>query len=848
LLASDVSTSFGGAEAITVVPTTGDLIVRSLYDAGGCGVQFTRISRTGEVTTLATFPRLRNSNLTGLAYDPLTGGIIVEAEMPAVICSGNHGGGIALLDLGTLALGTLYSLPWTLNPVENGTGPQQYAPDPSNPTVLYFWDSSVSQLLRLDRATGGLEAVYALDQGTPIGEHVSTVGNDIAFDPSTGRLILSDRSSSSVSEIDPATGTATALFAGLSAPPRAVALDPTGAEVFVAIAGSIFVGPRAGGSLSLVATGFESPLDIAVGPATSGTGYSIFVVSRTTNAVFEVTRSDLRIPPGFSVRLVASFDDPPIGLALSAGEAFGNRLFVALQGQPLAADRIQAVTLDGLVTPFATLVDEADPVSLEFPPPGSPFGGDLYVSANNRDGNQPGDHGGTIVRVDAQGNVSDFTAIGALSEPRDIAFGSGGGFGLDLYAANHVNPPMDVGQVSPSGTVVAFFEGGLTATDLAIGPDDRMYVLTDVFASQGCNCLYVLDPSRKLSGPLATFDGPPNSGVFGTGGAFGTDLYLTVNGSILRVDRAGTVSEFATGLGAINTDGLVFNSDGSALFVLAGTALYEITFVATNQAPIANPGGPYSGSEGSAIGFDGTGSTDPDADFLTYAWDFGDGTGATEVTPTHTYVDNGVFQVTLTVTDPEGLSSAVLTSATISNASPTVGSLDGATILQGEDYTSAGAFTDPGADVWAASVDYGDGSRVQPLTLVGSAFTLSHGYTAPGIYTVTVTINDDDGGVGIGQASVAVQSPQQAIGSLLTSIAGLTDVGALSPGNAQALGATLKAALDRLDAGNARAAAGQLRAFINQTNALVPAGNLSSEQGQALVNTVLRIIRAIQLF
>jgi hypothetical protein len=62
------------------------------------------------------------------------------------------------------------------------------------------------------------------------------------------------------------------------------------------------------------------------------------------------------------------------------------------------------------------------------------------------------------------------------------------------------------------------------------------------------------------------------------------------------------------------------------------------------------------------------------------------------------------------------------------------------------------------------------------------------------------------------------------------------------------LSATLKAALDQLDAGNARAAASQLRAFINQANAFVSGGSLSIEQSQALVNSVLRIIRATQLF
>jgi PKD repeat protein len=86
----------------------------------------------------------------------------------------------------------------------------------------------------------------------------------------------------------------------------------------------------------------------------------------------------------------------------------------------------------------------------------------------------------------------------------------------------------------------------------------------------------------------------------------------------------------------------------------------------SNQAPVARPGGPYTGPTGQAIQFNGSTSSDPDGTIASYQWNFGDGTTATGATPTHAYTTAGTYTVALTVTDNGGLTNSATTTATVS--------------------------------------------------------------------------------------------------------------------------------------------------------------------------------------
>ena len=174
----------------------------------------------------------------------------------------------------------------------------------------------------------------------------------------------------------------------------------------------------------------------------------------------------------------------------------------------------------------------------------------------------------------------------------------------------------------------------------------------------------------------------------------------------------------------------------------------------SNIAPTVDAGADASILEGET--FTSSGSfADPGADTWTATVDYGDGTGVQSLTITdknfnlsHVYADDGLYIVTVTVSDDDGGVGSDTAVVTVSNIAPTVDAGADASIDEGGIFAGPGSFTDPGADTWTATVDYGDGTGVQNLAITGKNFNLSHVYADDGLYTVTVTVSDDDGGVG----------------------------------------------------------------------------------------------------
>lgn len=149
-------------------------------------------------------------------------------------------------------------------------------------------------------------------------------------------------------------------------------------------------------------------------------------------------------------------------------------------------------------------------------------------------------------------------------------------------------------------------------------------------------------------------DGDPLAAVLVTDAAHGT----------LELDPDGAVT-YAPDENFSGTDTFTYQAnDGQAD---SNTATVTITVNPVNDAPVADPNGPYNEMVGQAVSFDGSGSTDVDGTIVSYAWDFGDGGTGTGVSATHTYASAGTFTVTLTVTDNGGATDTDTTTAVIAD-------------------------------------------------------------------------------------------------------------------------------------------------------------------------------------
>ena len=180
-----------------------------------------------------------------------------------------------------------------------------------------------------------------------------------------------------------------------------------------------------------------------------------------------------------------------------------------------------------------------------------------------------------------------------------------------------------------------------------------------------------------------------------------------------------------------------------------------------------------------------------------FSVDWGDGTGPNFGVPTidtpgrddvptagsfgHIYADNGLYTVTVTVLDDDGGMAVDTLTVTVDNVAPSLNVADDPEpIYEGDPLDIVRTFTDPGFDnplniggelveSFVFNIDWGDGTGpnfgVPMIDTPGrdgvptaGLFEGSHYYADNGLYTVTVTVLDDDGGMAVDTLTVTVKN------------------------------------------------------------------------------------------
>jgi len=170
--------------------------------------------------------------------------------------------------------------------------------------------------------------------------------------------------------------------------------------------------------------------------------------------------------------------------------------------------------------------------------------------------------------------------------------------------------------------------------------------------------------------------------------------------------------------------------------ILSGCVEEEVE---SNNAPVAS----FTFSPGSVhvnetVKFAST-STDADGDNLTLTWDFGDGLDlSSEDNPTHSYTEENIYTITLTVSDETASNSTsqeINVGVSISsNMAPVANFTYEATNLA-VNFTDASDDKDGNITVW--EWNFGDGNT-------SNEQNLPYTYAKAGTYNVTLTVTDDD--------------------------------------------------------------------------------------------------------
>jgi KaiC/GvpD/RAD55 family RecA-like ATPase/PKD repeat protein len=139
------------------------------------------------------------------------------------------------------------------------------------------------------------------------------------------------------------------------------------------------------------------------------------------------------------------------------------------------------------------------------------------------------------------------------------------------------------------------------------------------------------------------------------------------------------------------------------------------------------------------IYFNASDSYDLDGYIVDYSWDFDEGSNATGMIVSHSYVDNGVYTVILRITDDDGAVTIANTTLTALNRPPIATFTESSEIVNTHETITFNASDSYDLDGYVVNYvwDFGDGTNA-------TGMYVDHVYIEDGNFTVTLTVTDDD--------------------------------------------------------------------------------------------------------
>ena len=239
-------------------------------------------------------------------------------------------------------------------------------------------------------------------------------------------------------------------------------------------------------------------------------------------------------------------------------------------------------------------------------------------------------------------------------------------------------------------------------------------------------------------------------------GISGASVALSFPGIMIRPFKTTTTGE--TGMFSMSVDllpGATYQLTASKTGYASNTAVFTVPpifkilivppqmihLTLLNVAPVAQAGGPYEGKIGDVISFSSAGSSDSDGSIASYSWNFDDGDTSSDPNPIHVYDTQGIYTVSLTVTDNEGKTKTDTATCTIESTEAPTAEANGPYTMEVDQtvtFNSTGS-EDPDGTITEYRWDFGDGS---PVSLDENP---THTYTVAGNFTVSLRVTDDDG-------------------------------------------------------------------------------------------------------